>query len=231
MKMLLLRAGRPGKKTPVTTVVPIVRIKTKKYGEVLEERWLSIKSDVMIVGANASGKTRWLTRLASHAEGIWRTRPTIFLRAVNPIGSWVGDPRVIEYTEKETGKVWSKMKSWEHVDCLIKWTEAKKAVVIIDDAHLLAGRKLDIALRLVRVAGIVVSGTSQENRIPINLRMALLAREPHIENLKTDAAYDVTGLFMWVVILAAMAGGAWQLSAVLGGLKLLGSGRRASKQN
>lgn len=231
MKMLVLRNGRPGLNGAASAVVPIVRVKTKKFGAVLEERWLSVKRDVMVIGANASGKTRWLMRLAAQAGSVWRNKPAIFLRAVNPVGSWTADPRVIEYTEKETKLPWAKLKCWERTEWLIKWAESTKAVVIIDDVHTLAGRKLDIALRLVRVAGVVVTGASQENRIPINLRMSLLARDPQIESLKTEAAYDVTSVFMWLVLLCAMFAGAWQLAAVLGGLKLLGSGRRASKQS
>jgi hypothetical protein len=38
-------------------------------------------------------------------------------------------------------------------------------VLLLDDAHHLSGRKLDIAQRLALVAGRIVSGASQESRI------------------------------------------------------------------
>lgn len=229
MKMLILRNGRPtdaGDKT----VVPIVRTKNRKYGLVLDEHWLSVRRDVMIVGANAAGKTRWLMRLHASAETIWR-QPAILLRAINPIGSWMGDPRVVAYMEKSADASWAKLKCWERTDWLVRWVEATRAVVLIDDAHLLAGRKLDIVKRLALVAGRVITGASGESRIPINLRMTLLARDPYIESLKTDAAYDMTAVFMWLVILCCLFAGAWQLAAVLGGMKMLGRGSRAARQS
>lgn len=80
MKMLILRKGRPA--GDARAVVPIVRTKNRKYGLVLDEHWLSIRRDVMITGANAAGKTRWLMRLHAGAAAIWRDRPAILLRAV-----------------------------------------------------------------------------------------------------------------------------------------------------
>lgn len=230
MKMMILRKGRETG-AGARAVVPIVCTKNRKYGLVLEEHWLSIRRDVMITGANAAGKTRWLMRLHASAEQIWRAQPAILLRAVNPIGSWMADPRVIEYAEQAGAVTWAKIKCWERSEWLVKWVQARRAVVLLDDAHLLAGRKLDIAKQLALVAGRVVTGASAEARIPVNLRMTLLARDPHIESLKTDAAYDMTAVFMWLVILCCLFAGAWQLAAILGGMKMLGRGSRAARQS
>ena len=230
MKMLILRNGPPDASSE-KSCVPIVRTKTRKFGSVLDEHWLSVRRDVMIIGANAAGKTRWLMRLHDNAAQIWRRQPAILLRAVNPIDSWMSDARVITFMEDATKRSWSKIKCWERTEWLIKCVQAKKAVVMLDDAHLLAGRKLDIAKRLALVAGRVVTGASQESRIPINLRMTLLARDPHIEALRSDAAYDMTAMFMWIVILCCLMAGAWQLAAVLGGMRMLGRGNRAAKQS
>lgn len=229
VKMLILRTGAPNAKK-TKACVPIVRTKTCKYGSVLDEHWLSIRRDVMLTGANAAGKTRWLMRLYASADQIWRRQPTILLRAINPVGAWAGDPRVIAFMQEKSQTSWSKIKCWERSEWLIKWVEATNAVVMLDDAHLLTGRKLDIAKRLTVVAGRIVSGASQASRIPINLRMSLLERDPHIEALKSDAAYDMTSMFMWLVILCCLFAGAWQLAAVLGGMKMLGRGNRAAKQ-
>jgi hypothetical protein len=132
--------------------------------------------------------------------------------------------------EAASGQPWSKAKCWERAEWLIRWAKAHHAVLLLDDAHHLSGRKLDIAQRLALVAGRIVSGASQESRIPINLRMTLLQRDPVIETLKSDAAYDATAVFLWLLILAAMGAGAWQLAAILGGMKFLGRGSRAARQ-
>jgi len=229
MKMLILRAGHA--RHHQRACVPIVRTKTRKYGAVLDEHWLSTKRDLMIIGANAAGKTRWLLRLHSQAAGIWKDKPALLLRAVDPIGAWSADPRVMAYMEATSGQKWNQAKCWERSEWLIRWVEHTHAVLLLDDAHLLAGRKLDVAKRLAQVAGRIVSGASQESRIPINLRMTLLARDPAIEALKSEAAYDATSIVLWMLILAALGAGAWQLAAILGGMKFLGRGPRAARQN
>jgi hypothetical protein len=150
----------------------------------------------MILGANAAGKTRWLQRLHSQAPRIWRDRPAVLLRAVDPIGAWTSDPRLRVYMEATSGQPWSKAKCWERAEWLIRWVQQQRAVLLLDDVHHLASRKLDIAQRLALVAGRIVSGASQESRIPINLRMTLLQRTPVIEALKSEAAYDATAVFL-----------------------------------
>lgn len=228
MKMLILRSGRQFDQ--LRACVPLVRTKTRKYGAVLDEHWLPTQRDWMIVGANAAGKTRWLLRLHSQAARIWRDKPAVLLRAVDPIGAWTADPRIRAYMEATSGLPWSKAKCWERAEWLIRWVQQHHAVLLLDDAHHLSGRKLDIAQRLALVAGRIVTGASQESRIPVNLRMTLLQRAPVIEALKSEAAYDATAVFLWLLILAAMGAGAWQLAAILGGMKFLGRGSRAARQ-
>ena len=88
MLYLKLRKGRTRKGDNRRSVVPIVRRKTRKYGQVLDERALSVKRDWLVTGANAAGKSRWLGRLYGEAPGIWKNRPTIYLRAVAPLSAW-----------------------------------------------------------------------------------------------------------------------------------------------
>lgn len=108
----------------------------------LDEHWLSNKRDVMVIGANAAGKTRWLLRLHSQAARIWKKQPALLLRAVDPIGAWTADPRVMAYMEATSGEPWRSTKCWEHAEWLVRWVKENRAVVLLDDAHLLAGRKL-----------------------------------------------------------------------------------------
>jgi hypothetical protein len=129
-----------------------------------------------------------------------------------------------------TGRDWSRLKAYERADALIAWVKDTKAVVIMDDAHKLAGRKLDIAIQLGRESGRFVVGAFAENSIPMSLRMLIERRDPQRISLTSEAAYDVTNLAMWLAILTALGAGAWQLAAVMGGMKVLAGGRRAARQ-
>lgn len=228
MLILKLRRGRV-RKDGVRSVVPLVRTKNRKYGAVLDEKALSVKSDWLVSGANSAGKTRWLIRLHAESAGIWRTAPVILLRAHAPLGAWPEDERVKAFAV-EREEDWRRLRIWERTDKLIAWVEHTKAAVLIDDAHLLHGRKADIMVQIVRRAGRVVATTTTEGRIAITLRMALQSREPERVHLDSDAPYDMTAVIAWILAVAATAAGAWPVAAVVGGLHLLGRGARASKQ-
>lgn len=229
MLYLKLRKGRIRKADQRRSVVPIVRRKTRKYGQVLDERALSVKRDWLVTGAHAAGKSRWLGRLYAQAPAIWKQRPALYLRALAPLSAWCEDERLRTWCLAR-GEAWGKLRVWERLERLTAWIEAHRAVVLLDDAHLMTGRKADIALRCVRAAGLVVTSASAEGRIPITLRLALQGREPERVHLDSDAPYDVTAVLAWLCVVMAAAAGAWPLAAAIGGMTMLGRGARAARQ-
>jgi hypothetical protein len=123
------------------------------------------------------------------------------------------------------------LRAYEKCDALVAWAHKNKVVLILDDAHKLAGRKLDLGIQLGRAAGILVTGTFAENSLPMSLRLLVDSRQPQRINLTSEAAYDVTAMGIWLVIIIALGAGWWQLAAVMGGMKVLGGGRRAARQS
>lgn len=229
MKMLLLRKGRT-RNNGTRALVPIVRERGRKYGPILNETALSTRRDVLILGPNSAGKTRWLTRYHGQAGEVWPNKPAILLRSVNPLLAWCEHPALQAWTEQQ-GQTWAKLRAWERADALVTWIERAGAVVLIDDAQLLTGRKADIALRCLRAARVAIISATEEGRIPVSLRLAIQAREPQRVALQSDAPYDMTVIVVWLLTVVSLGAGAWQLAAVLGGLNLLGRGRRAARQS
>lgn len=209
--------------------IPVVRVRARKFGPILEERCLSIRKDILVSGPNSSGKTRWLAKLDDKAGEVWIGREKLFLRSMEPLQRWYEDPRVMAHAAAK-GAAWAKLRSYEKVEALLSWVREMKPVLLLDDAHKLAGRKLDIAIQLCREAGRLVVGTFAEQATPMSLRMLIDIRDPQKIQLKSEAAYDVTALALWLIILIALMAGWWQMAAVLGGMKVLSGGRRASRQ-
>ena len=209
--------------------IPVVRERGRKYGPILDERCLSIRKDILVSGPNSSGKTRWLAKLDGKAGEVWIGREKLFVRSMEPLQRWYEDPRVVAHAAAK-GATWARLRSYEKVEALLSWARETKPVLLLDDAHKLAGRKLDIAIQLCREAGRLVVGTFAEQATPMSLRMLIDTRDPQKVMLKSDAAYDVTALVLWLLILIALMAGWWQLAAVLGGMKVLSGGRRASRQ-
>ena len=65
-QMEYLRIKRGAKKVRANGTryaIPLVITKTKKYGHVISEQYISRKQPVLITGAHDAGKTRWVIRL------------------------------------------------------------------------------------------------------------------------------------------------------------------------
>lgn len=210
--------------------------KNRKYGKVIEEQCISVRKPILVTGANSSGKTRWLDRLHEAAGKIWnqRTATPLYISAAKPLSAWT-DVKHLELwwavrDNPEEMRHWSKLKAWERTDALPIYLKETGAVLFVDDAHLISGRKLKILEECVRAAHVFVMGAEDEGRLGQTVRRDVIRREPQIFRLSTEVAYDVTPLLMWCLIAVAAILQMWMLVMVLGGLKLLGSGRRATKQ-
>ena len=219
--------------------VPLLVTKTKKYGKVTSEQVISKKKPILVTGAHDSGKTRWLTRLHENAAEIWGAKikaAPIFLDTLSPVGEWHDNPAISEWWDEEQQKIplderqpWKKLKQYARSNALVDYCKAKKPVLFIDDAHKLTGRKLQIARQCAMATRLTVVATSEEQRLPPNLRPVLLRRDPQIFRLDSEVAYDATHILMWFLLICCLAIGWWEAALVIGGLKALGTGRRASR--
>jgi len=226
-------------------VQAVIRHKARKFGPVLDVETVSRKRCVLVTGAHDSGKTRFLQRLAAEAPGIWGKKieaQPLQISALRPIASWSDGDHLREWWDAEqerklgageTAQIrpWARLRPWERSDVLPEYLASTGAVLFLDDAHKLTGRKLEVARRCALAARIWVVAASEENRIPPNLRGPLLRRDPQIIRLDSDAAYDVTNIFMWAIVAALWAVGAWEAGAVVAGLKMLAGGRRSARQD
>ena len=219
--------------------VPLLVTKTKKYGKVTSEQVISKKKPILVTGAHDSGKTRWLTRLHENAAEIWGAKikaAPIFLDTLSPVGEWHDNPAISEWWDEEQQKIplderqpWKKLKQYARSSALVDYCKAKKPVLFIDDAHKLTGRKLQIARQCAMATRLTVVATSEEQRLPPNLRPVLLRRDPQIFRLDSEVAYDATHILMWFLLICCLAIGWWEAALVIGGLKALGTGRRAAR--
>ena len=211
--------------------------KNRKYGPVIEQKGISTKKPVLITGAHASGKSYWLERLHNDAARVWaqtEAKP-LFLSAVRPLSAWTDNKHLELWWAKrenpDEDRHWAKLKAWERQDALPVYLTETGAVLFVDDAHNLSGRKLKITQACVRAAKVWVMTATDEVRLAPGLRVDVLAVNPQTFRLDSDVAYDATAMVMWVLIVTFTSMGYWELAMVLGGLKMVASGHRASKQN
>lgn len=231
MKMLIFKPqSRPTRADGTKPKTMTLRERARKFGRVLNEETISNRRDVLICGPHAAGKTRWLDKMHVRCRQVWGHRPVVRLSAIDPLSKWADHP-ALEKHLAEQGKKLAGLPSYARTDALIDYINTARAVVMLDDTHKLTGRKLAVATRCADAAHIVVSTTTAEQATPITLRLMIDRRNPQRIDLASDAAYDATSIVMWLCMLISLGAGAWQLAAVLGGLKFLAGGRGASKQS
>jgi len=224
------------RKNGTKNIVPLFREKSRKFGKITKEQAISRKKPVLITGAHHSGKTRILDRLYEYALDIWgghpKVRGRLRLSQIEPLSKWYESEEVRTWWETTKDFTpWNTLKAWEKVDLLSIYCQKTNVAVFLDDAHKLTGRKLDIAKKCLQSAKIMVVTTSEEGRLPPNLRQVILPQDPQIIRLDSDVAYDGTNIFLWILILIALGAGAYEIAFIIAGLKWLGHGRRASRQD
>jgi len=238
---------------------PAVRTKEHFFGEYVEDVMLSKRRYTLITGAHHSGKTKmlhklhemaeevWFSQLKPYdpdvtnataydkpialAEDVWEFPEPVLLAGMDPISKWVAHEGVAKWYEAIHGEEWKKIPAWRKPEILPMYLADTRAVLMIDDAHKLSGRKLAIAKQCFMKAFRVVVTADDENRIPPSLRVPLLDSNPQIVRLTSETAYDATNTFMWLLVVLTFLMGSHELAMLLGTFQLLGGGRRAAKQD
>ena len=109
-------------------------------------------------------------------------------------------------------------------------SDAVHSVLVLDDAHALSGRKLNLAVRLAQTARLVVMGAVSEQALHPSLRVCLQRRAPQVLLMSSEVPYDATLNLMWLILLLALAAGWWELAAALSTVRALGHGPLATRQ-
>ena len=103
-------------------------------------------------------------------------------------------------------------------------------VLIIDDAHALSGRKLELIVKLAQKARRVVMGAISEQALHPSLRTCLQRRAPQVLTFRSETPYDATVTLVCILLLMALAAGWYELAAALTTARALGHGPLASRQ-
>ena len=238
MQFLAIRSNKRERADKRPHARAFVITKDRKFGEVIEEQHISIRRNILIAGQHGSGKTRWIERLRDNAGRIWasRTAKPLFLQAVMSVSDWTTGKHLEtwwpDYCTRTGGddRHWKKLSAGERQRALPLYLSDTGAVLFIDDSHKLTGKKLDIAKRCVMDAKVWVITAADEVRIAPSLRHEVLKAGPQIFRLSTQVAYDSTKMLVWLGILVAGFVGSPELAAILAGLNMLATGRKATRQ-
>ncbi len=162
----------------------------------------------------------------------WEYPPAVFICGNAPLSKWVDHAGMEKWwNENNPEQPFLKIPAWKRAEVIAKYLRATRAVLFVDDAHKLSGRKLMIAKQCIDRAYRVIIAASDENRISPSIRKQFLETKPQIIRLTSDVAYDATHVLAWFFVLIAMLAGAPEIAAAIGLFEVMKGGRRASKQD
>ncbi len=240
--------------------------KTRKYGTVIEQQAVSVKSRVVVfAGAHHSGKTRALQKIHAEAETIyahqlkpyslktkqtdmtdqdrlaltktfgnnWKWHQPIFIGANQNLTQWVDNDGLCSWwCEKHCAseKDFNKLKQYQKLALIRDYLKETRTVLFVDDAHKFSGKRVQYFKDFFSVASRVIMSCESEQRLPESIRLMVLRKSPEIFQLNTDVSYDMTHVLVWFVLVLLVVAGQYEIALLLGGLKMLASGRGAAKQ-
>ena len=163
----------------------------------------------------------------------WQYPDAIFICGSAPLSKWTDNKALANWWNQNHPDElpFMKIPAWKRCEIIAKYLRATRAVLFIDDAHKLTGRKLVIAKECVEHAYRVVMACSDENRLSPSIRKPYLETKPQIIRLTSEVAYDATHVLVWLFVALAMFAGSPELAAAIGMFELMKGGRRASKQD
>ncbi len=163
----------------------------------------------------------------------WTYPEAVFLCGSAPLSKWTDNKAIEQWHDAQDPDAmkYAKIPAWKRCEIIAKYLRATRAVLFVDDAHRLNGRKLMIAKQCIDRAYRVVIATSDENRISPSIRKQFLETKPQIIRLTSDVAYDATHVLAWLFVLIAMLAGSPEIAAAIGMFEIMKGGRRASKQD
>ncbi|PSW10329.1 hypothetical protein C9J01_19165 [Photobacterium rosenbergii] len=238
MRFLKLRTDHKRiRKDGTKYVTPLIVDSPRRFAPSSNRRETSLRRTQcqLISGAHDSGKSRWLTRLRDNRHAIWGRKPQpILLEGLMPLSSWIEVKGIAEwhahFTKDDANATpWAKLNLQLKADLLADYLLDTQAMLFIDDAHKLTGRKAQIARKCMLSAKLWLITTSEEGRLPPSIRPIIERRDPQRINLQSDVSYDTTKAFIWFMVAMCMVAGAWEVGAVIGGLQMLGRGRRSTR--
>jgi hypothetical protein len=161
----------------------------------------------------------------------WEFPEPVMINGITPLSKWVEHEGVKAWYELQGHGEYKKVPAWKRVEILPDYLKDTRAVLFVDDAHKLTGRKLQIAKECIESAFKVVMCSSDENRLSPSIRKMFLDTKPQLLRLNSDVAYDATHLLIWTFVLIFMLTGMTELAGVLGFMQMMKGGRRGSRQD
>jgi hypothetical protein len=247
MKFLNIRREKQERKDGTKPAKMYFEEKSKKFGSLVSSKYISNRKNILISGGFQSGKSRIIFKIWTARKDIFgANRGFVKLSGLGTIAEFVDTPtlrnfynsipkgdnaELIAFFNANEGREFKNLRQHERIENLILYVKHNNTILVIDDANRLTNRKLEIAKRCIEHCKQFVIATNEEQKLATSLRTVVMNSNLEHIKLDTNASYDVTGIFVWLIVAAAAVGGWYELAFIMGGLKALSTGRGATRKD
>ncbi|WP_395941696.1 hypothetical protein [Campylobacter coli] len=189
-----------------------------------KETYISKKSDILITGINASGKSKRLNSFLQNAKDLWKKEHIIFFHATDSLSEIFhrnldndDETKRLIYGENANLNLENLDTSKNYLKIIALVEKSKNSTLIIDDLDKLTGKKLEMAKELLRNCKRFIATAKDEISINKTIGGILKSRRKKLEivSLSSKASIDATNALLVLFVLALFATGLYELALLV----------------
>ncbi|EAI5755530.1 hypothetical protein AB5P07_001850 [Campylobacter coli] len=189
-----------------------------------KETYISKKSDILITGINASGKSKRLNSFLQNAKDLWKKEHVIFFHATDSLSEIFhrnldndDETKRLIYGENANLNLENLDTSKNYLKIIALVEKSKNSTLIIDDLDKLNGKKLEMAKELLRNCKRFIATAKDEISINKTIGGILKSRRKKLEivSLSSKASIDATNALLVLFVLALFATGLYELALLV----------------
>ncbi|ELQ9473728.1 hypothetical protein R3F85_001824 [Campylobacter coli] len=186
--------------------------------------FISKKSDILITGINASGKSKRLNSFLQNAKDLWKKEHVIFFHATDSLSEIFhrnldndDETKRLIYDENANLNLENLDTSKNYLKIIALVEKSKNSTLIIDDLDKLNGKKLEMAKELLRNCKRFIATAKDEISINKTIGGILKSRRKKLEivSLSSKASIDATNALLVLFVLALFATGLYELALLV----------------
>ncbi|EGY1016828.1 hypothetical protein FGY48_000917 [Campylobacter coli] len=189
-----------------------------------KEIYISKKSDILITGINASGKSKRLNSFLQNAKDLWKKEHVIFFHATDSLSEIFhrnldndDETKRLIYGENANLNLENLDTSKNYLKIIALVEKSKNSTLIIDDLDKLTGKKLEMAKELLRNCKRFIATSKDEISLNKTIGGILKSRRKKLEivSLSSKASIDATNALLVLFVLALFATGLYELALLV----------------
>ncbi|EAL3379173.1 hypothetical protein A9L79_07645 [Campylobacter coli] len=202
----------------------IILRKKKTIFDKPKETYISKKSDILITGINASGKSKRLNSFLQNVKDLWKKEHVIFFHATDSLSEIFhrnldndDETKRLIYGENANLNLENLDTSKNYLKIIALVEKSKNSTLIIDDLDKLNGKKLEMAKELLRNCKRFIATAKDEISINKTIGGILKSRRKKLEivSLSSKASIDATNALFVLFVLTLFATGLHELALLI----------------